>query len=77
MKKTKIKITKKDIISMLGIESENVKNYNMRKLKKEFITLLQNYDEDEIWLKEDYGVYINGNVLKETTYLYAVDCLGN
>lgn len=71
----KIKIKIKDIIDILGIEEQNIKNYNIRKLKKEFKTLLQNYDEDEIWLKEDYGIYVSGNILTETTYLYAVDCL--
>lgn len=76
MKKTKIKIkiTKKDIISMLGIESENVKNYNQRLLKKEFNSLIKKYDQEQIWLKEDYGVYVEGEILVETKLLYAINC---
>lgn len=69
----KIKIKNQDIMNILGIEKKNFKNYNKRKLKKEFKILLQNYDIGQIWLKEDYGIYVNGNILKETTYLYAVD----
>ena len=68
----KIKIKNQDIMDILGIEKKNVKNYNKRKLKRDFKILLQNYDIDQIWLKEDYGIYVNGNILKETTYLYAV-----
>lgn len=71
MKKVKIK----DIIDILGIEQENIKNYDTRLLKKEFNALIMEYDEDQIWLKEDYGDYVKGKILTETTFLYAIDCL--
>lgn len=67
----------KSIINILGIEQENLKNYNKRKLKNEFNYLLQKYDVDEIYLKEDYGVYCNGAIMESTTYLFAIDNLTN
>lgn len=67
----------KSIINILGIEQENLKNYNKRKLKKEFNYLLQKYNIDEIYLKEDYGVYCNGAIMESTTYLFAIDNLTN
>lgn len=67
----------KSIINILGIEQENLKNYNKRKLKKEFNYLLQKYDIDDIYLKEDYGIYCNGAIMESTTYLFAIDNLTN
>ena len=62
----------KSIINILGIEKENIKNYNTRQLKKEFNSLLKDYNSDQIWLIQDYGVYVKGIIAKSTTYLVAV-----
>lgn len=75
--KVKTTVTIKGTIEILGIEQENLKNYNKRKLKKEFNYLLQKYDIDEIYLKEDYGIYCNGAIMESTTYLFAIDNLTN
>lgn len=62
----------KTIIDILGIEEENIKDYDRRKLKKEFNQLLKKYDSSSIWLKGDYNIYIKGKILEETDYLYAI-----
>ena len=62
----------KQIINILGIEPENIKNYNTRLLKKEFNELLQHYSKDQIWLSGDYGLYVKGLIAASTTYLVAV-----
>jgi hypothetical protein len=63
----------KSIINILGIEKENIKNYNTRQLKKEFNSLLKkHYNSTQIWLKEDYGVYGVGKILDKTYYLVAI-----
>ena len=63
----------KSIINILGIEKENIKNYNTRQLKKEFNLLLEkHYNSSQIWLKEDHNIYVKGKILEETSYLYAI-----
>lgn len=62
----------KTIIDILGIEKENIKNYNTRLLKKEFNALNKHYNEGQIWLAEDYGNYVKGIIADSTTYLVAV-----
>ena len=62
----------KTIIDILGIEKENIKNYNTRLLKKEFNALNKHYNENQIWLAEDYGTYVKGIIADSTTYLVAV-----
>lgn len=68
MKKIKIK----EIINILGIEKENIKDYNTKKLKEEFNHLYQKYQEEQIWLIDDVGIYIKGKIVDTTDYLAAV-----
>lgn len=62
----------KQIINILGIEPKNIKNYNTRLLKKEFNELLKHYNKDQIWLADDYGIYVKGLIAASTFYLVAV-----
>ena len=62
----------KQIINILGIEPENIKKYNTRLLKKEFNELLQHYNKNQIWLADDYDIYVKGLIAASTTYLVAV-----
>lgn len=71
-RENRVKYPIKSIINILGIEKENIKNYNTRQLKKEFNSLLKDYDSNQIWLASDYGVYVKGIIAKSTTYLVAV-----
>ena len=64
--------TIKTIIDILGIEEENITDYNTRQLKKEFNQLLKKYDSASIWLKGDYNIYVKGRIVAETNYLYAI-----
>jgi hypothetical protein len=68
----KLVVSIKGIINILGIEEENIKNYDRIKLKKEFNYLFNKYPDSNIYLKDDYGIYINGIMAEATDYLYAI-----
>ena len=65
-------ITIKGVIDILGIEEENIKNYNTRQLKKEFNYLLNKHPNCEICLQADYGIYFHGKIVESTEYLFAI-----
>ena len=68
----KLVVCIKTIIDILGIEEENIKSYNTIQLKKEFNYLFNKYPDSNIYLKDDYGIYINGIIAEATDYLYAI-----
>lgn len=61
-----------NVYMTLGIELPNLKHYNVKSLLLEYDMLLEKYNVEKIWLKSDYGIYVNGEKIDETSYLVVV-----
>lgn len=68
----KLVVCIKGVIDILGIEEENIKDYNTRQLKKEFNYLLNKYPNYDICLQGDHGIYFHGKIVESTEYLFAI-----
>ncbi len=65
-------MTNKEIFDLLGIETEFRELWTMRGLPKQFKELNEKYPAETIWLKGDYGIYVQGKVADETEDLIVV-----
>lgn len=55
-----------DIFDILGIESSNRNKKEYKELLSQFRELAKKHDENTIWLKGDYGVACNGDIIDKT-----------
>ena len=63
-------ISDKEIFDILGIDEDNRRT--SKHLLNQFRELAKKYDENFIWLKDDVGIYIKGDVVDETEDLAVV-----
>ena len=57
---------------VLGI-CDNLNFYNLFELIEDFDYLKEKYNEEKIWLKGDYGVYVKGKIIDKKGILVVVE----
>jgi len=65
-------ISIKEIVDILGIEKDNIKNY-YKEIKDAKKLIALGYDKNCIWLKSDYGIYTKDKIILTLNNLIVVE----